>query len=616
MNYEMILTFIILAITTLFFINGKIRSDLVALGSLLALVLTGIITAQEALAGFSNSTVLMIAGLFIVGAGIFRTGLAKSMGNKLLPLAGKSELKLLMIVIVVTAGFSGIMSNTGTVAVLLPVVMSMALDMKVSPSKFLIPLAYASSLGGVLTLIGTPPNMVVSQAIKDSGLGTLGFFDFFPIGLVGLFAGLIYMITIGRKILPDHMEATTFDSETVSPEELVVFYKLSNQIHRVCVSPNSKLVNQSLKDSKLRELYNITVVEIERKLGDLMFSQTLQINATANTVIEADDRLLLIGKREDVVRFIAENDLSLVTIEKKSLEENQLVTKRFGLAEMLITPHSKFLKRTLKDIRFREKYQLTVLAINRKGTYIYDNLLDVKIRFGDALLVHGDWKKIKMFAFDSNDVVVTGKLEEDESRAYSKGKAPIAAFNMVVMIILMLFSVVPEVIAVFISALLMVVTGCLRNMNEGYKSINWESVVLIAAMLPMSTALEKTGGVNFLSDALVHSLGTYGPYALLAGFYFVSMILSQFISNTATAVIFAPVAITTSLNLGLSPYPLLMSVAIAASMAFATPVATPPNALVMAAGGYAFKDYVKVGVPLQLFLMIVMLIFIPIFFPF
>ncbi|RSK27241.1 SLC13 family permease [Bacillus sp. HMF5848] len=615
MNPDLVITFVILAITTVFFINGKFRTDIVAIGSMLALLLAGVVTAEEALAGFSNSVVIMIAGLFVVGAGIFRTGLAKLIGKQLLKLAGRSELKLLIIVMLVTAGFSGIMSNTGTVAVLLPVVISLALDMKVSPSKFLIPLAYASSLGGVLTLIGTPPNLVISQTLKDYGFEKLSFFDFTGIGLIALITGLIYMATIGRKLLPSQKAANINNEDVISPKQLAIFYKLHNELFKVKVKNGSELIEHTLREIKVSEKYNVTIIEIQHKLREplLLFANGPHEEATSESKIEADDILLLLGKKSDVESFCQANNAEVLT---SSDEADSLQSRDLGMTEILISPHSKFINHTLEELKFREKYKLNVLAINRKGYYIKNHLARTKLRFGDALLVHGPWEDIELLSKDSNDVMMIGQIEEEAGKAYAKGRAPIAAANMILMIILMMFNIVPSVVAVLIAAFLMIATGCLRNMNDAYRKINWESVILIAAMLPMSTALEKTGGVKLISDVMVSSLGEYGTYAIMAGFYVVTMILSQFISNTATAVIFAPVAITTAASLGVSPYPLLISISIAASMAFATPVATPPNALVMTAGGYQFKDFVKVGIPLQLILSVVMIICIPLFFPF
>lgn len=609
-------TFIILLITTLFFIHGKLRTDLVAVGSLLALTLFGIITPPEALAGFSNSVVIMFAGLFIVGAGIFNTGLAKQIGNRLILLGRGSETRLLIIIMITVGIFSAFMSNTGTVAVLMPVVISVALSMKVSPAQLLMPLAFASSLGGVLTLIGTPPNLVASNLMREQGYEPMGFFAFTPIGLVALIAGIFFMVTIGKKMLPKQ-SINELSSESIDPNRLAGTYKIYPFLHIVKVDEGSPLIGPTLANLQLTNKYGVTVVSIER-VGNGTFpsiTNVEQIVPKARTKIEVGDRLLLLGEVEDRNKFY--DQLHLIDKNKNLQDEsrNFLLSEQFGISEMIVTPNSQFEHKTFRELHFRKKYGLSILAIYRNGKYIKTDAGKMRLRAGDALLVHGDWSRIEALANASQNLIVVGRLSEVVASEVARGKAPLAGGIMLAMLMAMTFEIVDPVITVLIAAFLMVITGCVRSMDDGYRKINWESIVLIAAMLPMATALEKTGGVQYISDSVIDLLGDYGPIAVLAGFYTLTMIISQFISNTATAVIFAPIAITTALELGVSPYPFVITVAVAASMAFATPVASPTNALVMNAGGYKFVDYVKIGIPLQLFLAVILLIFIPIFYP-
>lgn len=616
MEPQLLLTFAILLITTIFFMIGKFRADLVAMCSLLALVLTGIITTNEALAGFSNSIVIMIAGLFIVGAGIFRTGLARTAGNYLLKFAGDSEVKLLLLLMVLVATLSAFMSNTGTVAVLMPVVISLALGMKKSPALFLMPLAFASSLGGVLTLIGTPPNLIVSQILADNGYERLAFFDFTPVGVVALFTGILFLMTVGKRLLPKGDPKEEFRSQrNTSATQLADFFHISDQLYRVKVQPLSAMIGKKLADLKLPMEYRVSVIHIERRNGEkALLAGVQKIAATSQTIIKENDVLYVQGTSENVEQF--KKDYFLRTNKEEQASPANLVSKEFGVAEVLLTPHSSFINSTIADLHFREKYNLNILGINRKGKFQLKNWAKQTLKFGDALLVQGKWTDLELLAKETDDVVVLGQTKEQASMAAASGKAPIAGAIMLGMLVMMTFEIVPAVTAVLIAAVLMILTGCLRNMEDAYGKINWESVVLIAAMLPMATALEKTGGVLFLSELIIQSLGGYGPIALMAGFYFMTMLFSQFISNTATAVLFAPIAITTAINVGASPYPFLMAVTVAASMAFATPVASPTNALVMTAGGYKFSDFVKVGVPLQIVIWIVMMVTIPYFFPF
>lgn len=610
------ITFIILIITTLLFINGKIRSDLIAVGSLIALTLFGIITPSEALAGFSNSVVIMIAGLFIVGAGIFNTGLAEKIGNRLIILGQGSETKLLIIIMVTVGIFSAFMSNTGTVAVLMPVVISIALSMKISPTKLLIPLAFASSLGGVLTLIGTPPNLVASNLLSDNGFEPMSFFQFTPIGLVALTTGILFMLTVGKSLLPQH-NSGDIEQPALDPNRLAGTYKIYPFLHTVKINKDSSLIGRTLAELQLTNTYGVTIISIERK-PDKAFRNIHTVEhiiPKAKTILRENDTILLLANLKNKADFFNHFNLTEINETKEHDSRKFLLSDQYGITEMIVPPKSRFEHNTIRELHFRKKYGLSVLAIYRNGKYIQTDAGKMKLRSGDALLIHGEWERIETFARVSQDLIVVGRISDVAATEVARGKAPIAAAIMLFMLVLMTLELIDPVITVLIAAFLMIVTGCVRSIEDGYRKINWESIVLIAAMLPVATALENTGGVKFISDIVINTLGTYGPLAILAGFYFLTMLLSQFISNTATAVIFAPVAITTAIEIGASPYPFVITIAVAASMAFATPVASPTNALVMNAGGYQFKDYVKIGVPLQIVLAIVLLIFIPIFYP-
>lgn len=615
MNLELMVTFTILILTIILFIWDKIRSDLVALLSLMALLLTGVITTGEALSGFSNSVVVMIAGLFVVGAGIFRTGLAESAGKLVIHWSGGSQIRLLILIMLVVAVLSAFMSNTGTVAMLMPVVISVAMKMNASPSKFLMPLAYASSLGGVLTLIGTPPNLIVSQALVDYGYEPLGFFDYTPIGIVALVTGMLFLILFGKFLIPNHNTRNNGNSN-ISPSKLMKLYELSDKLYRIEITPTSPIVGMKLKDLKLPSKYGVYVLFIERAMKDTTrFLQRKQkLFCRANSIIKKSDILFVEGDQQKI-RHFANKYEGITLLPPAEQEHSNLITEDLGIAEVLFTLHSRFLNQRIKDLHLTEKYGLNIIGMNRKGRCFFQAYAEEKIEFGDAILLQGEWRNIEMLAEESRDVVVVGKTGEDASQAKANGKAPVAASIMLLMLLLMTFEIVSAVTAVLIAAIAMVLTGCLRNMDDAYSRIKWQSVILFGAMLPMAIALENTGGVLYLSNLFVTSLERLGPIGIMGGFYLCVMIFSQFISNTATAVLFAPIAITSAVQLEVSPYPFLIAVSVGASMAFATPVASPPNALVMTAGGYSFMDFFRAGIPLQIVLFIVMLIAIPFFFP-
>lgn len=615
---RMLLTFIILIITTILFIQAKFRSDLIAVGSLLALTLTGIITPADALAGFANSVVIMIAGLFIVGAGIFNTGLAEQISRRLLKFGGGHENRLLIIIMLTVAFFSAFMSNTGTVAVMLPIVVSMALSIQSSPSKFLIPLAFASSLGGILTLIGTPPNLVASEGLADQGFKPLHFFGFTPVSVIVLITGIIFMATIGKKLLPNQIENQANKQNSISPNQLAGVYKIYPALHLMRVSSDSKAIDKPLAELQLPTTYDVTLIAIERNGKEpVRFIQNRQhITPKAHTTLKANDLILMLGRIENIQKLAEDYQFEKLTNASEDETRKQFLSRRFGIAELIVRPQSAFHNKTIRELHFRKTYGLTALAIHRHGEYIHLNVGKEKLRPGDAILVHGEWKTIEAFAENTHDVVVVGNIADAATTATASGKAPIAGMIMIFMLLLMVFEVFEPVISVLIAAFLMLITGCLRSIEDAYREINWESVILIAAMLPMATALEKTGGIQFLSDTLITALEDFGPLAIMAGLYILTALLSQFISNTATAVIFVPVAITTAVNMGYSPYPFVIAVAISASMAFSTPIASPTNALVINAGSYKFRDFVKVGVPLQIVLAIVIIAVIPLIYPF
>ncbi|HHY72133.1 MAG TPA: SLC13 family permease [Bacillus bacterium] len=612
---QLILTFLILGITIILFMSNRVRADFVSLLALLALVLTGILEPSEALAGFSNSVVIMIAGLFVVGAGILRTGLAQKAGNLLLRWSGNSEKKLFVLLLCIVVFIGSFMSNTGTVAIMLPVVISIALSIKTDVSKFLIPLSYAASLSGLMTLIASPPNLIISQTLVDHGFQRLGFFDITPIGIIGAITGITYLFVVRNILLPNRKNKKRVDHKHLSPKDLIQNYHLEDILHRVQVPEGSPMVEKLLSDLKIPANYQLCILKIDRKAGEgrSLLPITYQEMAGPTSVIQAKDILYIQGLRPQVEKLVTDYQL---VVETEKMDNNELVSSRLGVAEVLLTPYSSLVNKTIRDINFREKYNLNIIGINRKGNYILKEMSDVHLRFGDALLVQGSWDEIDLLSKETKDVVVVGQPKVHASMASASGKAPIAGMIMLFMILLMVLEVFPTVISVLIGAVLMIITGCLRNMDDAYGQMNWESIVLIACMLPLATALEKTGGMVYLSEGIIKLLGGYGPTGVLIGIYLVTMVFGQFISNTATAVLFAPIAMNAALKIGVSPYPFLIAVAVAASMAFATPVASPTNALVMTAGSYKFSDFVKIGIPMQIVMFIVMMLVIPLLFSF
>ena len=608
----MTLVIIILLSTIVLFVVGKPRADIVALCALTCLLLTGLLTPTEALSGFSNPVLVMMVGLFVVGGAIVQTGLAKAVGGRILTLAKGNDRLLFLLIMVVTAVIGAFVSNTGTVALMMPIVVSMASSSGKNASRLLMPLAFASSLGGMLTLIGTPPNLVIDETLRAHGHEGLSFFSFLPVGIICLLVGIAVMMPLSDRFL-NKAASDGGRKKGKSLGELVSEYRIQGDVRAYQVGPSSPIVGSTVARLDLRARFGVTIFEIRHKAsrrGGIVrnVSQRLPL---PGTVIQSGDVLYLQGKGQDVERFAKE----------AGLEKANNPSFRFydiGIAEIVVMPESRLVGSLLRDSSFRENYNINVLGIKRRDEYITKNLPSAKLRAGDTLLIQGLWKNIMRLDRAEADWLLLGQPKEMAEKVTLNYKAPLAGMIMLVMVLVMALDIIPvaPVTAVIAAGLLMVVSGCFRSVDAAYKTINWESVVLIAAMMPMATALEKTGVSAAVSHTLVASLGHVGPVALLCGLYFTTSLLTMFISNTATAVLMAPIAMSASLELGVSPLPMLFAVTLGASMCFASPFSTPPNALVMHAGGYTFADYVKVGLPLQVVMGVVMTVVLPLLFPF
>lgn len=629
----MIATITILLLTMVFFISGKIRSDIVALCALASLIVLEILEPEEALAGFSSTVVIMMVGLFVVGGAIFQTGLAKMISSKLMRLAGHSETRLFILVMVVTSLMGAFVSNTGTVAIMIPIVVSMAMSVKMNPSRLLMPLAFASSMSGMMTLIGTPPNLVINDKLMEkaneliekggavpSWAGEyaegLGFFTFLPVGLICAVVGTIILLPLSKKYLSKSGSLSSKSASSAkSLKTLVKEYGIANNLHKVQINQDSLAAGKMIGELNIRKEYSLNIIEvrhIERGQRNLLTKNVVQRAADSDTMLRADDILYISGAGELVKRFVADYNLELIA----DSEENNLDFYDIGVAEIVLMPSSSVINKTIKEVEFRTKYNVSILGICRKSNYILQGLADETIHPGDVLLVQGTWSNIANLEKETTEWIVVGRPLEEAAKVTLDYKAPVAAFIMLAMIIAMVTNIVAPVTAVILAGLLTVLTGCFRNVEAAYKTINWESIVLIAAMMPMSTALQKTGVSEWISQSLVTALGDFNPIVLLAAIYFTTSFLTMFISNTATAVLMAPMAMSCAVSMDVSPVPILFAVTLGASLCFASPFSTPPNALVKPAGQYTFSDYIKVGLPLQIILGIIMILVLPLLFPF
>lgn len=614
---SMLLPIIILLCVFSLFIYGKFRADIVALAAMLLLGIIGILEPMELLAGFSNPITIILASLYIVGAGVFNTGLVEKIFHPLLKWSGGSERRL-MVVIMLSAGvLGGILSSTGIVAIMLPIVMSTALKQRRSPSKFLIPLAFASGLGGLLTVVGTPSNLIINDVLTKNNYEPLAFFSLTPIGLITLLAALLLILFMGKKLLPHQHLAAKSSGKDLSAGELAGMYKVYDRLHYLQIPQHSDLVGERLSDLVLPINYEITVIEIKRKSKDKqlgLLSKNQNLSAKADEVFHPDDIILVFGEAEAVTRLTVDYELETRPFNQEEVKKH-LANSKFGMTEILIMPHSDYENQTLRDIHFREKYQCSVLAINRKGEYIQADLGTEILKPGDALLIHGEWVNIEMISADLQDIIVLGSATE-ESDYVQEAKAPIAASIVVLMILLLAFNVIPQVYTILMAAFLMVITGCVRSMEEAYQRINWESIILLVAMFPLMAAFEKSGGLIQVSIWIEQIIGDAGPYSLLALLYILTLVGVQFVSNIAITMFIAPIAFTVAVNMHYSPVPILVCVTVAAALAFSTPRASSTNALVMTAGDYNYKDFAIVGIGIQVLIGLIVIVTIPFFFPF
>ncbi len=603
MTGETLFIFVLLTATIILFASELLRLDVVAVLVILALILSHMLSPAEALSGFGDPLVLLIAGVFVVAEGLYRTGVAFHISTWVIEMAGTSEPRLLVMLMLVVAALSAIMDSVGTVAIFIPVAINLAAKVNCSPARLLMPVSIASLIGGMLTLIGTPPNLVVTAELSRNHLAPFGFFAFTPIGFLVLVVGIAYMVIWGGKLLPQDNGRQENQKTRVSIWDLLDSYELTDQIHYLGIETISPLTNQTIDQAKVHTRFGVTIVGLERQD---------QVRPVApQTKAQRGDKIFVVGSEERVREFSRSENLSPLEMGEK---QKKLVPQELGLVEVLLTPLSKLIGKTLSEINFREHYRLSVLGISRLGTPLKDDPTDVPLAFGDSLLMGGSWRQIDFLQAERNDFMVLTIPREMDEVAPERAKAPWALAILIGMLALMTFNLVPNVAAVLLAALAMVLIGCL-SMKDAYNSINWQSLVLIAGMLSMAHALGKTGGVKLIVNQVV-VLGELGPLSLMAGLFVITAVLSQVMSNTATTVLIAPIALGAARTLGVSPYPLLMTVAIAASTSFATPVASAVNTLVLGPGGYRFNDFLKVGLPLIALSMLVTLLAVPVIFPF
>lgn len=610
MSHELMIVLALLFVAVVAFMVNKPRMDVVAVCALLALPLTGSVTLDQALAGFSDSSVIIVAVFFVIGDGLVRTGVAFWVGDWLIRQSKNSETRLVVLLMLSVALLGSVMSSTGIVAIFIPIVLSIASKMKADTRRLMMPLSFAGLISGMLTLVATPPNLVVSAQLQQAGHKAFEFFSFTPIGLIILFVGMFYML-FARRFLGEKKSDPTSQrkSARVHIEDLVNLYNLKGRNHRARIGIGSPLAGKRLSELHLREKHGANIIAVERRLNRM---KNVVLDAVSDRVLQENDILLFdFFYPEQINEFCLEFKLMSLPLLSSYFNEH---AREIGMVEVTIHPDSKLVDKTILENAFRSNYNLNVIGMKRKGEILDSELLNERLRQGDTLLVIGMWKDIRQLQTLKDDFVVLTIPAEVDEVAPAMDKAPYAIAALLITVALMISGIFPTVLVAIFGALLMGAFGCI-TMDSAYKSIHWPSIILIVGMFPFALALQNTGGVDLAVKFLLSVGGDASPRALLMLLFAVTATIGLFISNTATAILLAPIAIQTATTLGVSPYPFAMTVALAASAAFITPVSSPVNTLVVAPGNYTFGDFVKIGLPFAIIVMLIAVIFVPILFP-
>jgi di/tricarboxylate transporter len=601
MTDQMLIVFGVLVGAVGLFAWGRPRADVVAILVVLALMLTRVLTPQESLAGFGDPVVILIAAIFIVGQALVNTGIAHRLGEVVLKAGGRNETRLIVLIMLLAGGIGAFMSSSAIVAMFIPVVLTIVNKTGLNRKRLLMPLSIAALTSGMMTLIASSPNMIIDHTLRARGLAPFGFFSWTPFGVAVLATGISFMLLAAHRLLSQQL-ADEDAADTTAPRasDLVASYGLADRLHRFRVPAGSPLINRAV--AQIQPLYDrlgAFLVGLEKhRHGATQF-----LPALPETVCETNDSVFVVAGNDKVQQLIESQKL----VELSRLDERQHgeALQEVGAAEIMLTPESTLIWKSLSELDFRSRYGVTVLAIRHRGEPLTTDFASRALDFGDTLLVAGSWANILRLGKDDreNFVMLTLPAEYHELRP-ARRRAPVAVGLLVAMAVVMAFQLIPNSAAALLAALTMVASGCVR-LDDVYRIISWKTLVLIAGMLPLATALTKTGATALMANGLITALGSLGPFAMLAALFLVTALVGLFISNSATAVLIAPVAIEAAQALHISPHAFAMTVAIACCAAYVTPVSSPVNMLVAEPAGYSFQDFVKVGLPLLLLTMLV-----------
>ena len=590
MTFEIGMMIGVIVLAVVLFSLERVPPDVTALGLMLLVTLTGLVTPEEAFAGFGSEVVLMILGLLVLTAALIQTGLVDYLGREILSRVGNDSGRFLILLMVAAAALSAFMSNTGATAFLLPIVLSISRQMKVSPSKLLMPLAFASILASSVTLIGTSTNLVISGLLVNSGLEPLGMFELTVVGLPILVVGLVYMLTIGKKLIPDRGFNPDYTAD----------FELQPYLTEIEILPDSPMVGATLAGSGLGHDLDLTVIRIVRDGEQYLVP-------SADLTLESGDLLLVEGSRDNLLSI--KESPGIEHKPRRKIEDKEMQSEKIGLFEVVLLPNSRMIGRTLRDLKFRERYNLQVLGINRNGEKIHEKLSQIRLATGDELLLQGDRSKLMILDREN-----TLRLIRPVQWRALRGKQAVAAGILFVLpIILAAVNLIPLSVSVLASAFLAFVMNIITP-EEAYRSVEWRVLILIGSMLAIGQAMQLTGTADFLAEQIMQFTHQVNPLWLLAGFFILSMLLTQPMSNQAAAVVVIPIAVQLAIQLGLNPRAFAVMIALGASSSFLTPL-EPAALLVYGPGKYKFSDFPKVGLLLTVLILVLSMVMVPIFWP-
>lgn len=590
MNFDLWVTLATLLVAVILFVTEKLPVDIVSLLAAAVLLITGVVTMEEGIAGFSNPAVITVGCMFVLSAALQRTGALDFVGRKLSKSGGHGPRMFCLLVMLCVAPVSAFVNNTAAVALFLPLVITAAATKNVPASRVLIPLSFASQFGGVCTLIGSSTNLLVNSICEKSGLGGFSLFEFAPLGLLLTLIGGGYLVFLGGWLLP-HRRA----------EQLTDVYQLDQYVTELRVMEGSPLIGQRIGQTSLSRDHDVTVLEIRRGTRALL--------AAAGESVHAED-LLLVRARPDKLLAVT-TELKLEIEPEFKLRDETIRSGDVKLCETIVPPGSPFIGCTLVDLRFGQKTGVIALALQRTGQVLREKISTVRLRTGDALLLLGEQADIDRVRAENGLLV----LNELEAPVRERGKAFLALAVFVVVVLLAALGILPILVGALGGVLVLIILQCLGP-EQAYGAVDWRVLVMLAGILPLGIAMQKTGAAQAITDVVLHLAGRDNPTALLAAIYLVTAILTEFMSNTGAAVLIAPIAIATAQSIGLDPKPFLVAVTFAASTSFATPVGYQTNTMVYNAGGYRFGDFVRVGVPLNIIFLGASVYLIPLFWPF